>query len=57
MSGITTRTMRPFSCGFASRYKGLRYPECNGGMPCSACLQKYKETQSRLLAKKESRRR
>lgn len=54
-STVTIRSARPFSCGFVRRYQGLRYPECNGGMPCSLCLQKYKETQARLKQKKARR--
>ncbi len=56
MSGITIRSARRSSCGFSRRYKGLRYPDCFGGMPCEACLAKYKETQTRLRNRKEQRR-
>ncbi len=56
MSGITIRSARRAYCGYSAKYKGLRYPECFGGMPCNACLQKYKETQARLNRKKEQRR-
>jgi len=28
-------------CKNASRYRGLRFPTCNGGNPCLACLRKW----------------
>ena len=41
-------------CKNWKRYKGIRYPKCNNGNPCDACLQKYRENntelQSRILA-------
>jgi hypothetical protein len=56
MSSITIRSARRTYCGYSSKYKGLRYPECDGGMPCTTCLQKYKETQAKLARKKEQKR-
>ena len=31
-------------CQKADRYKGHRYPSCNGGDPCQTCLSKYRQT-------------
>ena len=28
-------------CAKADKYQGFRYPKCNGGDPCQACLDKY----------------
>lgn len=55
MSGITTATLRPRYCAGTKRYKGLRYPDCNGGMPCVACLAKYKQKQAELERKRGRR--
>ena len=30
-------------CKNADKYKGMRYPVCNGGNPCQACLAKWAE--------------
>lgn len=30
-------------CSYSNRYKGVRYPRCNGGNPCETCLKKYNE--------------
>ena len=30
-------------CKNWKRHKGIRYPKCNNGNPCDACLQKYQE--------------
>jgi PD-(D/E)XK nuclease superfamily len=32
-------------CAKADKYKGFRYPKCNGGDPCQECLRKYNERQ------------
>ena len=32
-------------CKSANKYKGVRYPTCNGGTPCETCLEKYKQRQ------------
>lgn len=32
-------------CSYASKYKGVRAPNCNKGNPCEACLAKYAEVQ------------
>lgn len=31
-------------CNGHARYKAVRYPKCNGGNPCQACLDKYAAT-------------
>jgi hypothetical protein len=36
-------------CKKFSTYKGKRYPRCNGGEPCIACLNKYRETHAKGL--------
>jgi hypothetical protein len=33
-------------CPNADRYSGLRFPRCNGGKPCKACLLKYATVQT-----------
>lgn len=30
-------------CKGADKYKGVRYPKCNGGHPCETCLTKWRE--------------
>ena len=30
-------------CAKADKFKGTRYPKCNGGDPCETCLAKFKE--------------
>ena len=38
------------ACPKSSKFKGTKYPKCNGGEPCQTCLSKYKEVQAQKLA-------
>jgi hypothetical protein len=39
-------------CDGFKKYKGIRYPKCNKGNPCKACLKKYEETHGLLPIRK-----
>jgi hypothetical protein len=39
------------ACKNSVKYKGIRYPTCNGGNPCKACLEKYEAHQVEKAAK------
>jgi hypothetical protein len=41
---VTTHTMD--KCRNADRYAGIRFPRCNSGNPCKACLLKYAQVHS-----------
>jgi len=40
-------------CANADKYKGIRVPQCNGGNPCKACLDKYNAVHEKTLDKSE----
>lgn len=49
--------VRPASCSFARRYQGFRPPTCWKGRGCAACVQKFKERQSRGSSSRGGRKR
>lgn len=38
-------------CKNADKYKGMRYPQCNGGNPCETCIKIYNERREQEITK------